>query len=479
MPISYFPQTINEEYTINKYNYFKFGKDKNLITTDHGAWCLLDDSEYRALRTLNVHKDPNLFNFLKEKGIVITEESFDSVVESYRDRFHFLFRGPTLHIIVPTFRCNMRCIYCHSIPKAPKTKGFDMDKDTAKKIVDFILTSPSKLLAIEFQGGDCLLNFDIVKFVIDYGKEQAIKKNKKLKFSLVTNLTLMDEEKLKFLKDEHIMGLATSLDGPKKVHDKNRQYLNGSGSYDDVVYWIKRIKTEFEYDFNLRALTTITKFSLQYPKEIVDEFVNLGFNSVWFRPLNNLGFANLKFKEISYSPEEFIKFWNSGLEYIIKLNSSGKLFQEILTRYLLMKILNRYDPMMVDIQSPCGAGIGQLLYDNKGNIFTCDEAKVLGEAFMLGNVFENTLYDVMHNPTVYSMVSISSKLSTLCDACAWSPYCGICPVDIYVSQRTIVPKLAESMRCKIFKSIIEEIFRMLLFSEKERSIFLNWVSSQL
>jgi His-Xaa-Ser system radical SAM maturase HxsB len=421
MPLSYFPQTLNEEYISNKYSHLKFGKDKNLITLDHGSWCLLSDKEFDKLRKLKVHKDSNLFNFLKEKGVIVTEDNFNKIVKDYRERFHFLFRGPTLHIVAPTFRCNFNCVYCHSLPKNPKAKGWDMGEDTAKEIVDFIFTSPSKLLSIEFQGGDCLLNFDVVKFIIEYAEEIAKEQQKKVKFSIVTNLTLMNDEILDFLKEHKIMGISTSFDGPKNVHNANRKYIDGTGSYDDVLQWIRIIKTEFKKDFNLNALTTVTKFSIPYPKEIVDEFLSLGFNSVWFRFLNNLGFAHPKIKKIGYSPEEYIKFWKEGLNYIIEKNKSGRIFQEVYTKILSHKILNEEDPMFVDIQSPCGAGIGQLLYNHKGDIFTCDEAKILGNTFKLGHVGKNSLKEIIRNPTTLSLINISSKLPTLCDNCAFSP----------------------------------------------------------
>ena len=252
--------------------------------------------------------------------------------------------------------------------------------------------------------------------------------------------------------------------------------MNGDGSYDDVVRWVKIIKTEFSKNFNLNALTTITKFSLPYPREIVDEFTDLGFNGVWLRFLNNLGYAHPKIKEIGYSPKEYVKFWKESLDYIIEKNKSGRIFQESFTKILSYKILNRRDPMFLDIQSPCGAGIGQLLYDHRGDIFTCDEAKILGDTFKLGNVGESSLKEIINHPTTLAMMNISTKLTTLCDSCAWSPYCGICPIDIYMSQNTIVPKLTESFRCQVLKEMIKTIFEKILFSPEDRTIILNWLN---
>jgi len=477
MPITFFPRDlgiIQEKYVYNFYRMHKFDDDNFLATTDNGAWVLLNKEELTLLRSYKVHEDPNLFSTLKEKGIILTEDNIKKIVEDYRDRFHFLFRGPTLHIVVPTFRCNMKCIYCHSFSKPLDSKGYDMDEDTAKAIVDFILTSPSKSLTLEFQGGEPLVNFDVLKFIIEYGLEKAKTKNKQLLFSLVTNLTLMDEEKLEFLKRHRVIGISTSFDGPKEVHDKNRRYIKTTGTYDDVVYWIKRIKNEYKEYFSLSALTTITRYSLPFYSEIPQEFHDLGFKRVWLRPLNNLGFAHAVWKKIGYTAEEFLDFYKHGLDYILKLNN-GETFMENFATIIAKKILNKFDPMFLDLQSPCGAGIGQLVYDYKGDIFTCDEAKVLGDTFKIGNVKENKLADVINHPTTLSMMNISSKFSLICDACPWSAYCGTCPVNFYVTQGSIVPKLAGEFRCKILGGMIETIFKKIIFLRNEREIIFRWL----
>jgi len=475
MSFSLFPNSLYREYTLNFYRTYRFGKDKNLVTTDHGAWILLNDKELRLLRSNMVWKDSQLFNELESKGVIITEDNIDRVVKTYRRKFSYLFRGPFLHIIVPTFRCNMKCIYCHSVARPPNEKGWDMDEDTAKSIVDFILTSPGKNLTIEFQGGDCLMNFDMVKFIIEYAEKKSKEKNKKIWFTLVTNLTLMDEKILNFLKNHHIVGISTSLDGSKEVHDSNRKYFRDGGTYDDVVYWVKKINKKFGKYFSLSALTTITKYSLNKPKEMVDEYYKLGFRTIWPRFLNNIGFAKDLWNEIGYTPEQYLSFYKKLLNYVFQLNMSNKRIIEGYAFYLSQKILSEYSIGNVDMISPCGAGIGQLLYNHKGDVFTCDEAKVLGDEFKLGNVKENTIQEVVTHPTVVSMMNISSKFPLICDNCPFSPYCFVCPVHFYVTQGNIVPKMAGEFRCKIQKEMIKTVFEKILFSEKERNIIFNWM----
>lgn len=475
MAFTLFPQSIRKDYTLNFYKNYSFGKDKNLITTDHGAWVLLNDGEFRNLRSQKIHENPELFNILKDRGIVVTEDNFERIAEGFRKRYNFLFRGPFLHILVPTFRCNMRCSYCHSVPKGTDESGWDMNEDTAKSVVDFIFTSPSDYLTIEFQGGECLLNFDMVKFIIEYAEKKSKEKNKKIFFSLVTNLTLMDDDILNFLKRHHIVSISTSLDGPREVHDKNRKYFKDGGSYDDVVYWIKRINKEFGEYFSLSALTTITRHSLPYAKEIVDEYYNLGFRRIWPRVMNNLGFANSMWDKIGYNAEEYLKFYKEMLEYIFKINKENKRMMEGYFYFTAQKILNEYAISNVDMLSPCGAGIGQLLYNHEGDVFTCDEAKVLGDEFKLGNVKKNDIREIVNHPTVVSMMNVSSKFPLICDNCPFSPYCSVCPVHFYLTQKNILPKIANEFRCKISKEIIKTVFDKLLFSEEGRKIALDWI----
>lgn len=476
MAFSIFPQNFWENYIPNFYRSVSFGKDKNLVTTEHGAWVLLNDEEFRNLRSLKVHEYPEQLEILKDKGIVVTEDNLEKIIKTHRKRYNFLFGGPNLHIIVPTFRCNMRCSYCHSAVKPVESADWDMDEYTAKSIVDFILTSPSNNLTIEFQGGDCLLNFDIVKFIIEYAEIKSREKNKKIGFTLVTNLTLMNDEILNFLKKHNIVSISTSLDGPKEIHDMNRKYLGGEGSYEDVAYWIKRINNEFDRYFSLGAMMTVTKYSLPYAKEIVDEYLRLGFTYIWPRVMNNMGFASSAWDKIGYTAEEYTKFYKEMLDYILILNKENKRIVEGYSYYFTQKILNEYSISNVDMWSPCGAGIGQLVYDHKGDIFTCDEAKVLGEEFKLGNVKKNNIKEVLNHPTLISMIKVSSKLPLICDKCAFSPYCSVCPVHFYLTQGNILPKMAGEFRCKIFKEVIKTVFEKIMFSENERKIFLNWIN---
>ena len=147
-------------------------------------------------------------------------------------------------MIVTTLRCNHKCKYCHAAVAPMTAKNMDMTRETAEKVVDTIFYTSSPSFTIEFQGGESLVNYDVVQFIVEYAtmKAQALQKN--IKFALVSNLTLMDEDKLKWLLD-HGVDICTSLDGGKETHNWQRTWKEGN-SYERVTHWISRINAEQE-----------------------------------------------------------------------------------------------------------------------------------------------------------------------------------------------------------------------------------------
>ncbi|MBW2963912.1 4Fe-4S cluster-binding domain-containing protein, partial [Candidatus Woesearchaeota archaeon] len=226
---SYFDTNLlsGREYCLNHYRIRKI-RDKILLTTDHGGWVCLEKKEYDSLIRFELSEE--LFEALEEKGIILTKNNSKTISNLLLQRLHYLFNGASLHIIIPTLKCNHCCVYCHSASKKKDTAEYDLDRQTAKDIVNFIFQSPAKSITIEFQGGESLLNFEIVKFIVIESKLQNIKANKHLRFTIVTNLTLLDDPALSFIR-EHKLRLCTSLDGPSFIHDKNRLLDDGLDSY--------------------------------------------------------------------------------------------------------------------------------------------------------------------------------------------------------------------------------------------------------
>ena len=132
----------------------------------------------------------------------------------------------------------------------------------------------------------------------------------------------------------------------------------------------------------------------------------------------------------------------------------------------------------MELRSPCGAAVGQIAYNYDGNIYTCDEGRMLAEmgdhSFTLGTV--NDSYDDLLNSSVCKAVCISSVLESTpgCCDCVYSPYCGKCPIVNYASNQNIYTNTANDYKCKINRGILDLIFRYLQ-DDSIKSIFESWL----
>ncbi|MBU0614981.1 MAG: His-Xaa-Ser system radical SAM maturase HxsB [Nanoarchaeota archaeon] len=443
--------------------------DNYVATSDAGSWCFLTEQELHAIGKGEL--SAQLKAKLEDNELIKTEKNQHKIIERYKNKYRHLFQGASLHIMVLTLRCNQKCVYCHAGVCAPSSTDTDMDLETAKKTIDFILESPSNNLTIEFQGGEPLLRYDLIKEIIKYAKSKNT--GKKLHFALVTNLLLMDEEKLKFCIDEGI-GVCTSLDGPKEVHDKNR------GNYDQLIEKIKLSqKILSSKNRPLDALMVTTKNSLGFHKEIVDEYLKNNFRFIQIKPLNRLGFAVGHWQNIAVSAEEYTSFWKQSMDYILELNlEKGPVIHELLSKLIAEKILNiPSQRIYLDLISPCGAGIGQLAYNYDGKIYSCDEARMLGDSiFMLGDVHKDKYSNLICSDKCCELVASSVNDTQFCDYCAYKPYCGLCPVCNYAQFGTVVADLANDFRCKTLRFIFDYIFEKIKHP-KYKEIFLYWANS--
>ena len=471
---------------------FRFTKlgGRYLLTSDTGRWIFLEEKEYEQfLEGTLAKKNIPLFRELKAGGFVKPKKSdIPTQASQYLALNASLAQGPSLFMFVLTLQCNHRCLYCQVIPEKKGAKGFDMSKETAKKSVDLAFRSPSQHIGIEFQGGEPLLNWPVLEYVVKYAKTVNKTAKKELRITLVTNLTLMDDEKLAFLLKENV-SFACSFDGPDFVHNKNRIYLDGKGgSYKPLVKNIQIVQTAIArkkarnkktFVDQLNAVLTTTKFSLPYPKEIVDEYITKGFNNVFIRPLSPFGLERQTIDIIGYSAEEFIAFYEQALEYILELNLARTLFVERTAALALKKILNHQDASYYEMRSPCGAGIGQMAFDYDGEIYTCDEgrmAKRMGhENFRLGAVQTEKYADVVDNEVTRTMCLGSSLDNQAgCADCVYKPYCGICPLANFIEYGTIFPQILNTDKHKINKALFDYLFSKLQ-DEKYRSVFQSWL----
>ena len=322
------------KYKLKGLNHNKILRDNDsvILFSDYGNWVVVKPEQYESI--LNNTIDEKLYLFLEKNQIIVTEKNKESIILKYRKSKQHLSKGTSLHIMVTTLRCNLKCSYCHSGVYPVSCKDNDMSQSTAKKVVDFIFQSPSKSLSIVFQGGEPLLNYDTVQYVIEYANKKNQVKKRDLKFILVSNLINLNEKIAKYLIKNNVL-INTTLDGPKELHDKNRYYLPGKGSYDQVVKSIKLVKN-INKNAKINALMVTTKHSLSCYKEIVDEYNKIGLNKLFIRQLNNYGFASDNWDKLTYNSEEYLKFWDNVLDYLYTKDNMSETF----SYYLAWKLLS-------------------------------------------------------------------------------------------------------------------------------------------
>lgn len=462
---------------LNHFNFKKMGNNRILITNDFGQHMFLTGQEFQTFMTGRTERNSPLYEKLHQKLFLLEpmEIFSNEIADDLRSMKNYLFASTSLHIFVVTNICNLHCIYCQAQDKNTYKKGF-MSAETAKRAVDIALQSPAKNLTFEFQGGEPLLNFPVIQQIIEYSEMNC--GDKEIQYTLVSNLSLLTEEILDYLI-LHQVNICTSIDGPKELHNQNRICMDsGSSSFEMAQAGINRIKAK-AYSFN--AIQTTTRISLQYARDIVQTYHQLGMPGIFLRPLTPLGFAKAEWERIGYSPDEWLAFYRQAFDEILKINKDGCCFPEQHAVYFLKKILHGYALNYMELRSPCGAALGQLAYYYDGNIYTCDEARMVAEAgnpaFRLGNVFDNSYQDIISSSTCKATctASILEAVPGCCD-CVYQPYCGICPVINYALEGDIFPKQLGGYRCRIYGGILDYLFDLI---EKNDSDTLHILESWL
>jgi His-Xaa-Ser system radical SAM maturase HxsB len=472
-------------------SHFRFRRvaGKVLLTSDTGQFVLLSEGEFEALVAGTLSADEPIHQALAAQGFLASADSEEETLRRYQQRKSFLGVGPYLHVFIVTLRCNQTCLYCHASRRPMQATEFDMSRETADQAVRVALQSPAPSLTLEFQGGEPLANFDVVKFVVERALELNAAAHKSLAFSLVTNLSLMDDEKLAFILD-HGIQVCTSLDGPEDLHNANRPWSHGN-SHAETVRWMERINQGYAdrgHDpslYHVEALLTVTRDSLPRARDIVDEYVRRGLKAIFARPLNPFGFATRSADRVGYGAAEFLKFHRELLDYVVELSSKGTEILERLATIFLVKILTEEDPNYLDIRSPCGAGVGQIAYNHDGQVFCCDEGRMLHQMgdslFRIGDLKDDGYGDLVESEVVRS-IALASCLEGLpgCSECAYLPYCGTCPVFNYSTQGNIFGRMPDNQKCQIHMGVMDHLFELLASGGEtiRDEVFGRWVESR-
>jgi len=454
--------------------------DRYLVNNFVGDGLLLNRRELDRIVSLDLAPGDGLYERAYEKLLVSTKGQRSQpqlLAMRLRSRMAFLKHPTALHIFVVTLRCEHSCPYCQVSRRSVNRERFDMSEETAMRALGVALSAPAPTIKIEFQGGEPLLNFPLIKQIVGWARRD-VPAGKTLEFVIATNLALLDDNMLGFCRENSIL-LSTSLDGPADLHNQNRP-RPGRNSHELAVAGIRRAQIALGRD-RIGALMTTTQASLDRVEEIIDEYLRLDLDGIFLRPLSPYGFA-IKTKQFDrYGGREWLKFYERGLRYILEINKRGRYFPEFYATLLLKRILTDVPIGYVDLRSPAGIGLGALVYNYDGKVFASDEGRMLAEmgdrTFELGNLATDDYCSLILSDKLIELVGGSlAQCSPECASCAFEPYCGSDPVYHHATQGDPVGIKPLSEFCARQKSVLTLLIELLEDSPEDAAILRGWVS---
>lgn len=469
-------------YHILPFQFKHMPNEEVLLVNECGDFIFLSHQAFDNFIRHQLHeKDPNFFNlkshlFLAQNEL---EVSLRKMAARYRTRKSFLRDFTTLHMMVITLRCNQRCEYCQVSCAEEDAQAYDMSINVARRVVDMIFSAPTANPKIEFQGGEPLLNWPVIKDVVIYAEQCAKKTGKKVEFVICTNLTVITKEQLFFCRDHHI-ALSTSLDGPKFLHDACRKNKAGIGTYELFLEKLSLARAILGHD-GVDALMTTSAISLEHLQEVIEEYIQRGMNGIFIRSLNPYGFAAEQAANLGYETERFVEQYLKALDFIIALNHRV-FFPEHFATLLFSRILTPFATGFVDLQSPAGAGLSGVIYDYDGSVFPTDEARMLARMndkhFCLGNVLHDNYHDIFAGKKLKEITSKSCvEITPSCAWCVYQSYCGTDPVRNYLESGKELRNMAKTPFCIKHKLIFDGLFERLRYADnKTHDIIWSWIT---
>lgn len=372
--------------------------------------------------------------FLEKEGLLFTNPS-ENEFKYNQDN---IIKALCLHV---AHDCNLKCKYCFASQGNFKGESSLMKLDTGKKALDFLASNSGnrRNLEVDFFGGEPLMNFDLVKKLVRYGREIEKKYDKNFRFTITTNGLLLDEDKMDFI-NEHMDNIVLSLDGRKIVNDNMRKTINDGSSYDVIVPKFKEmIEKRGDKDYYIRG--TFTSENLDFSKDIL-HFYDQGFKKVSVEPVvtdETMDYA-LREEHLDQTLNEYEKF---SKEYI-KIKNIDPDFH-----FFHFMIDLTQGPCIIKRSVGCGAGSEYIAVTPEGELYPCHQF-VGEEDFLLGDI-ENgitntTMRDRLKNSNIYTKEE--------CNQCWARYYCsGGCHANNHFGNNDLMEPY--HIACEMEKKRIE------------------------
>ena len=310
---------------------------------------------------------------LKEAGMLYTEDIYERYIGEFKNR-ETVVKALCLHI---AHDCNLACKYCFAEEGEYHGRKALMSFEVGKKALDFLVASSGNRvnLEVDFFGGEPLLNWQVVKDLVAYGRSLEEPHHKKFRFTLTTNGVLLNDEILEFANKE-MANIVLSIDGRQKIHDLMRPHRGGQGSYDEVVPKYKKV-AESRKQMNYYVRGTFTRNNLDFAED-VKHLADEGFEQISVEPVVAADTEEYALREEDL-PVILSEYDKLALEYI-RRKKEGKGFN-----FFHFMIDLEGGPCVAKRLSGCGSGTEYLAVTPWGDLYPCHQF-VGQEQFLMGNV---------------------------------------------------------------------------------------------
>lgn len=352
---------------------------------------------------------------LIEEGSLFTKDIYETYISEFKSRSTVV-KALCLHI---AHDCNLACRYCFAEEGEYHGRRELMSLEVGKKALDFLIQNSGsrKNLEVDFFGGEPLMNFEVVKELVKYGREKEKIYNKKFRFTLTTNGVLLDDDIMEFSNRE-MSNVVLSIDGRKDVNDYMRPSRNGKGSYEIILpKFLKFAESRNQNNYYVRG--TFTHHNLDFSED-VKHLAELGFKQISVEPV-----VSLPEETYAITEEDLPKIYaeyDQLARYMIEQKQAGNDFNFF---HFMLDLSG--GPCVAKRLSGCGSGTEYLAVTPWGDLYPCHQ--FVGEdEFMMGNVFDGIKDKAMQEEFKCCNVYAKDK----CRDCFAKFYCsGGCAANSY------------------------------------------------
>lgn len=435
---------------------YKIHGENIVLDVMSGAVHLLDDTAYDVLGcynndgTLNPNKLKKLtkydetsinealkeIEYLVENKMLFTEDPYTEMLPVWTKQT--VVKALCLHI---AHDCNLRCSYCFAGTGEYMGHRSLMSLEVGKKAIDFLIDNSGnrRNLEVDFFGGEPLMNFDVVKGIVEYAREREKEADKNFRFTITTNAMLLDDEKRAYI-NENMHNVVLSLDGRKEVNDAVRKRIDGTGSYDRILPLTKKMVEERDgQQYYVRG--TFTRKNLDFGADVL-HLADLGFDQISIEPVvaakdSGLDIRNEDLETVFNEYERLAK------EYVDRRNN-GQWFN-----FFHFMIDLEGGPCIAKRMRGCGSGTEYLAVSPEGELYPCHQF-VGHKEFNLGNIYDglngNPIREIFSETNVYTKPQ--------CNSCWAKFYCsGGCAANAWQFNNDI--KVPYEIGCELEKKRVE------------------------